>query len=381
MAELMKENLNIKVTEHLSEFIAQQYRQFDQTAFKLHATANLNSLELKQRSTQITQALVLCMPDSFEQSMSIVEDILGPESENETIQYNSTDQGVAGWILMPLCDFVTHFALQRGDSQSLKRALDVLKQCTSRFSSEFALRPLLRDHQELTLNVISTWVNDPNLHVRRLVSEGSRPFLPWGIRLPKFANNPNVLLPLLEQLKDDESEYVRRSVANHLNDVAKVQGDFVAELAKRWWEQDNKSRIKLLKHACRTLVKDGHSSALALFGYSPIENCDFQFSLEFEQVSMGREQLLQLNIVNNSTHQQNILIDYVVYHQGAQGRINRKVFKWTSVSLNSLETVRLTKKHSFKPVTTRRYYAGVHKIEVLLNGTPQTTQEFKLYES
>lgn len=383
LANILQENCSqTKQSRH-----NQQCVQFDAKGFIACANHNLESLELKARSNQICQALHTFLPDDFIVSAKIIESSLAPPSIDETIFHDFQQMHLAGWVLSPICDYIAQKGLEN-EALHFERALHLLHACTQRFTAEFAVRPFLQTEPEKALNIMHTWVTDPNQHVRRLVSEGTRPFLPWGIRLKQFANDPSPVIALLEKLKNDQSEYVRRSVANNLNDIAKVHPNTVANIAERWLKQSEsctdkaaqKNTFRMVKHACRTLIKNGHPQVLAFFGYPPAQLRECHLTIESDKVEQGRELNFTLQVVasKNVNEQQSLLIDYVVYHQKANGALSPKVFKWKTAVLNTEQKMVVKKCHSFKKVTTRKYYSGEHKLEVLINGKVLASKRFEL---
>ena len=377
MPEAFKEKLNSEAIKNLADIIKLNYSDFNYSEFVQSATNTLDTLELKARSNQIKDALFKCLPKDLNTVKAIIKPCLGEPINNENTVFEPQDTGLSGWIMMPVCDYLAELTLDYNCAQ-FDDGLMLMKDATKLFSSEFAIRLFLLEKPEHTLEVLSTWVVDSNVHVRRLVSEGTRPYLPWGINLKLFAKNPQMIMPLLEKLKDDESEYVRRSVANNLNDIAKDHPDLVANVAKDWWQPSNIPRQKLIKHACRTLLKNGNTDVLACFGYLPSNNLNVSLSLLNESVKQGDNLTIHLAVTNNSKVQQNLLIDYVIYHQKANGKLSPKVFKWTSFKIDSNEGKEMEKNHSFKKVTTRKYYVGLHKVEILINGKIEASAEFQL---
>ena len=244
-----------------------------------------------------------------------------------------------------------------------------------RFSAEFSVRPFFRDHTDLTLETAMDWSGDANLHVRRLASEGSRPRLPWGILLETFVRDPSPLIPLLTRLRDDPEDFVRRSVANNLNDIAKDHPDLVADLAADWLEGAGAARRKLVRHACRTLIKDGHAGALAAFGYAPPKLRDIRLKVP-SKVRLGGV----LDIVFEATSEtgQQLHVDYILHFMRANGRLSPKVFKWTDVMAKPGEKLRLTKAHPYRIVTTRKDYPGQQKLSVQINGQVVAEAGFEL---
>jgi 3-methyladenine DNA glycosylase AlkC len=243
-----------------------------------------------------------------------------------------------------------------------------LKELTQRLTAEFGIRPFLDRLPDPTLAILSQWVKDPSEHVRRLVSEGTRPRLPWGMQLKGFISNPAATLHLLEALKDDPSEYVRRSVANHLNDMAKDHPDFVCEVARRWWKDAGMERRKTIRHALRTLVKQGHKEALAILGYETVKVRVTGMRLEPAFVAIGGKLSMEVELVLSEGQASQVVLDYAIHYHKANGTQRPKVFKWTTQTLKPGETCLLRKQHAFVVVTTRTLYPGPHAVEIFVNG-------------
>ncbi len=245
-------------------------------------------------------------------------------------------------------------------------------------SSEFGIRFFLLAAPEKTLSVLNKWTDDKNQHVRRLVSEGTRPRLPWGMRLPLFIDDPAPVVELLEKLKDDEKEYVRRSVANNLNDIAKDHPDLVANIAEKWMIGAGKERKRLIRHACRTLIKNGDKKALRVLGYGAPKLGDAKLEVLTPEVAFGDALQFSLSISSISNRDQLLMVDYVIHHQKANGSTSPKVFKWKSTTLSAKKSLTAIKKHGIKKITTRVYYPGAHRVEVVVNGVSVATADFQL---
>jgi len=231
----------------------------------------------------------------------------------------------------------------------------------------------------LTLAWLAQQLDHPSVHVRRWISEGTRPRLPWGTQLESLIEDPSATLPLLQALKDDPEADVRRSVANHLNDVAKDHPDCVVDVTRRWWREGDHHRRRLVRHALRSLVKQGHPGALEVLGFGPPRADVVRWHAD-DVVALGGKPL-QLEAVLSSTSKrtQRLLIDFAIHHQKANGTMAPKVFKWAERELAPGETVTLTKAHAIRPITTRRYYAGLHAAELLVNGRSLGRATFELH--
>ena len=374
MPEPFKNIFNPLLVEQMGAHLeAVESGAFLRDEFEKVALEGLEKLELKERSTQIRKGLEAALPDDFLQASSILVAALGPAGESEDLNFSITKDGIGGWAVMPMADYIS----QNGQGHFCE-SLQALREMTMRYTSEFAVRSFLAARPDEGLTVMREWAKDDNLHVRRLASEGSRPRLPWGIRLQAFEHDPEPVLELLEILKDDSAEYVRRSVANSLNDIAKSHPDRVAEVASRWLEGANRERTRLVRHACRTLIKDGHREILAAFGFSKPQVEVMGFALEPGSLAIGENLSMVLNLNSSSPKPQHLIVDYAVHFAKASGKRSRKVFKWKTFELGGGEFLALKKKHSFKVVTTRVYYPGGHAIELLINGEKVAEQEFTL---
>ena len=285
----------------------------------------------------------------------------------------------AGWLIWPVTSAVAERAVADGSSTAFDDALQLLAGLTSRLSSEFALRTLLRHDLTRALAVIeSDWVLSPDVHVRRLASEGTRPYLPWATRVPEITAHPAVTVPVLNALYRDESEYVRRSVANHLNDLSREHPDLVVDVARTWLGEPDTTTERLVARAPRTLVKRGHPQALALQGFPPATLEVSELHLDHDVVPLGEALTFAATITNLGSQPARLSIDYVVHHRGAGGGSRSKTFKLAVRTLAPGEDVRVSKTHSFRVITTRRYYPGPQAVELLINGMPTGRRTFTL---
>ncbi|MGR3659968.1 MAG: DNA alkylation repair protein [Paracoccaceae bacterium] len=316
MPEPFKNIFSADMVRGLGGHLARVSDQFDRAAFEEQALCGLDQLELKARSEQFSQAIEAAMSGSFEDTVAAMIAALHPNSEAEGVNTGVDEHGVAGFAVMTFTSFVSRNGLDKPDF-----SLDTLCEMTKRFSSEFDVRPFYRDHAELTLAKSHEWACSGNVHVRRLASEGCRPRLPWGIRLHNFVADPSPVLPVLQTLRDDPSEYVRRSVANNLNDIAKDHADLEAEIAVDWLAGANGARKRLVKHACRSLIKDGHSGALAAFGFGAPDLAECSLTIGSDKVTVGDTIKMTLKITAKGRPQK-LLVDYVLHFMRANGRLS-----------------------------------------------------------
>ena len=345
---------------------------FEREAFEGDILAQLEKLELKERSQLIADHIHVVLPTANDERYRILLAMLHPEELNNEGKRSDQD-GIRGWGIYPLTMVVgQHYG------EAFDAAMAVLKEMTKRFTAEFEVRHLLVADQERALATLAQWTDDPNHHVRRLVSEGSRPRLPWGLQLTQLVKDPLPTLPLLTALRDDESEYVRRSVANHLNDIAKDHPDLVAELAQDWMKEANKNREKLLRHACRTLIKQGHAGALTAFGIEVPQLKLVELRVDSNNVQFGDALVFNAELHSDSLKPQTLIIDYLLHFKKANGSLAAKVFKGTKLTLGAGESHTFSKKHAIKPITTRKYYAGEQGLSLRINGRDFNYVSFEL---
>jgi 3-methyladenine DNA glycosylase AlkC len=246
---------------------------------------------------------------------------------------------------------------------------------TKRFSCEFAIRPYIIRYPELVFERLRRWLTDPDVHVRRLVSEGTRPRLPWGERLRALDEDPTPSLPLLDALRDDAELFVRRSVANHIGDIAKRHPELAVEHCAGWLNSDDSEESTwVVKHALRTLVKRGHAGALALQGFEPPLIEVESFTLSETSVDAGGSFELALQVRSTSAKPQLLAIDYALHLLKNNGSHAPSVFKWSIVTLKPGEARTLTKRHVMRIVSTRRFYDGEQRVSVQINGQAATEQ-------
>ncbi|MBI9070948.1 MAG: DNA alkylation repair protein [Melioribacteraceae bacterium] len=287
---------------------------------------------------------------------------------------NGEDDKSYGFAIWPIVDYVGVYGLEHPE-----KSLEVLKTLTPLFSAEFAIRPFLQQHFKITYNTMLEWSKDKDEHVRRLSSEGIRPRLPWGERLNQFIDDPKPILKILENLKDDENEFVRRSVANNLNDISKDHPELVTEVCKKWLAKPNKEREWIAKHATRGLVKKGYSNALELLGFAKdpkIEVADFLIASD--KLDLGEELIFSFEVVSKAKIKQKLVVDYIIHFMKQNGRMSGKVFKLKNFDLNAETNKILLKKHRIKNISTRKYYSGKHKLDLMINGKVYKEIEFEL---
>lgn len=373
MPEPFKNLFNPDMIALMGRHFARVSGTFDAAKFVAEATDNLPALELKERSNQIRKALHTCLPDDFRQACDILLASLHPDDDVDISNLTMDEAGIRGWATMPMSDFVGDAGLDDFD-----HGMDVLRDMTKRGTSELAVRAFILHDPARAMRHMLEWAGDPNYHVRRLASEGCRPRLPWAVRLPGFIADPEPVLAVLVRLKDDPVEYVRRSVANNLNDIAKDHPDQVADMACNWMRDAGKARAKLVRHACRTLIKQGHKGALAALGFADAAVCLDRLQIRTPVVEYGGALEFDFDLTSTGKESQSLIFDYVIHHRKANGETSPKVFKGKAFTLTAGRSMTIARKHPIRPITTRVYYPGTHALEIQINGTSVGRAEFEL---
>lgn len=318
--------------------------------------------ELKARMRHITLCLSKALPQNYQEALAILREV----AESDRLKpFN--------FQLMIFPDFVEVHGLGAWDD-----SIAALEQFTQQSSAEFAVRPFIIADQDRMMAQMLAWAGHMNEHVRRLASEGCRPRLPWAMALPALKKDPTPILPVLERLKLDPSEFVRRSVANNLNDISKDNAQVVRAVLAEWLKRDTVDMQRLASHALRTLIKAGDPGALSLLGYGAADVSVENFQISPAQVEMGEVMAFRFDIVSRSNSDQQLIVDFILYFVRSNGTHSAKVFKLAKKGLPAGERISINKRYSFAPISTRRYYPGEHRIEIQINGEVFTQGSFEL---
>lgn len=357
----LKEHFGVKLAGDFAGAIRNIHPEFRSGAFVERLAGELESLELKARMGAIARALRDFLPEDYPAALAVLMETL------------ESGRLANGFSLLALGQFVENYGLDH-PGPSLRALYDI----TKRSSSEFAIRPYILRHPELTLELLRRWTRDPDHHVRRLVSEGTRPRLPWASRLGPFIADPAPVLELLELLKDDPSEYVRRSVANNLNDIGKDHPEILLETARRWSPDATPERKRIIAHALRSLVKQGNQDALGILGFGGNEITLRDLRLSPATMRMNDTLSFSFSLHSHAAAEQRLVVDYLIHFVKASGERSPKVFKMTTRTIDGLGSLALSRRHTIRPITTRRYYSGTHRLEIQVNGTIVGGAEFEL---
>ncbi|MBC7386174.1 MAG: DNA alkylation repair protein [Cryobacterium sp.] len=350
----LKTLLGTPLLKRMAASLREYYPDFDRGNF-LKIADELEHLEMKSRVRRIREALRSLLPPEYPRALKI-------------IIRSSTDPKLSGFDLWPYLDFISVYGLDDTDL-----SLNALKKLTPRFTAEFSIRPFLIIDPVKTLRFLQTCLKDPDEHVRRWASEGTRPRLPWGERLQKFLKDPSPGIAILEELKFDPSLYVRKSIANHLNDIAKDHPKQVLSLLRRWKSEasaQDEKKIEWITHrALRSLIKAGHVDALKLIGIAvraPLILKNFRFLSS--RISLGEALAFQFDLKLKSRREEKVVIDYVIHFLKSNGKRSPKVFKLKTIRLLGLEKVHVKKSHFVRKITTRTYFPGIQEIAIQVNG-------------
>jgi len=367
---LKDELYNPYKVEMIAKEIQAVYSDFDASSFIDDTLKAFPKLELKERIYHIRDMLEKYLPNDYKDAVNVLLRALPPE-----LDPRKSDDDFGDFIYAPYSEYVTAYGC---NEEHLDFSLQALREITKRFSVEYAVRDFINTYPDETLAMLEKCAKSKNYHERRLASEGLRPKLPWAKKLNIDYKEP---LRHLDLLYSDTTRYVARSVANHLNDIAKIDAPLVINTLKRWKKQ-NKQEAKemdyLISHALRTLVKEGNEEALALLGYkkNPPITVE-QVTLKSDTIQVGEALEFEVNI----TAQEDVMlmVDYLIHFRTKAGSLSPKVHKLKKLSLKKSECITLKKKHPFRAnMSTRTLYEGEHVLEVQINGTLVYNTSFEL---
>jgi 3-methyladenine DNA glycosylase AlkC len=354
----------------LGERIKAVHPGFDVEGYAAEVESRIPGKELKDRVLVLAEGLRTRLPADYTDAVPVLLAILGEElAEGEGMFTTS-------WFLMPVARFVEEYGLDHPDP-----SLDAIEEITRRHTGEYAIRPYIEQHYAPTMERVARWALSPSHNVRRLASEGIRSRLPWARTLTVFVKDPRPVLEILEPLRSDPSEYVRKSVANNLNDISKDAPDLALATALRWLEESPTPETgRIVGHGLRTLVKKGDQQALAILGATGGEHVRVpRLGITPRSVTVGDTLVIGFDIENTDGRAHTVAVDYVVHHVRKNGRSIPKVFKLATLELGPGERRSVEKTHVIREVRTRRYYAGEHTVDIQVNGLVRATERFDLH--
>jgi 3-methyladenine DNA glycosylase AlkC len=359
MAELLKDvYFSDAFVTRLGEALHSAETTFNSDQFtRCVHSAEWAEMALKQKMRHVTQCLHANLPDDYPTALNLLRQVAPHFS---------------GFNAMVFPDFVDCYGLDHWEI-----SMDALAFFTPLCSSEFAVRPFIAQDAERAMPFLYRWADDENEHLRRLASEGSRPRLPWAMALPQFKADPTPILPILEKLKDDASEYVRRSVANNLNDISKDNPGIVLDIATRWLGHSPRTDW-VVKHACRTLLKAGNTQALILFGFTdPAHVTVTGLQLENRQPHIGDSTRFSFDLHIAGAEASLLRLEYAIDFVKKRGNLSRKVFHLRETTFAPGDHT-ISRKLSFANLSTRTHYPGEHHLAILVNGVAKASIAFEL---
>ena len=370
MAEPLKNHFGPEIPKRISKMISDVHPEFPSRPFINTSLKGYDGLELLDRGRKIADALREHLPDDYPEAVAILVKSIGPTLEEEP------NKGMGSFLYMPHTMFV-----QRHGLDHFEESMVAQYELTQRFTAESSIRPFIEKYPKKSLARLRKWTRDGSEHVRRLVSEGTRPRLPWSSRLRMFQEDPTPVIELLELLKDDESLYVRRSVANNLNDIGKDNPEVLYKTAARWLKDASPEREWVVKHALRSAIKRGEAGALKVIGYAGSAKIDVSDgSILPEAPTIGDSIKIRFTATNNTSRRQKALVDLQIHFVKSNGSTSAKVFKLKEVELAAGQSETLGKTVSLKQHTTRKHFPGLHRVDALLNGEAVTVGSFELNE-
>lgn len=361
MPNPLKDYVDREVVDELARRFADVDERFDVDGFTASTAPRLDGLELKARIELIARHLRAALGDDDEAVIA------------STVAVARAEPPVEGWAAWPLATVIELFGLDHPDV-----SLAAMEHVTKRMSCEFAVRPFLRDHFDVTYAQLEAFTEHEDESVRRLPSEGTRPRLPWGMKVQRLVDEPAPGVALLQRLRHDPSETVRRSVANHLNDVAKDHPVLVVDTVAGWLDEPDTDR-SMVSHALRTLVKRGDPAALSALGFTTDASVVVdEFEVTPPVVAMGDHVVLNAVISSTAETTQRLVVDFVIHHVNASGETSPKVFKWTTIELEPGEVRSLSKHRLIQHASTRTYRAGTHTVELQIAGRVVAASSFDI---
>lgn len=357
---LWKDFFTRERVENMANVLARASRSFNQRAFvQSVCTDDFFTFELKQRITHIAQRLREFLPARYSDAVKVLIKAAPQLKEFEN------------WVLT---SYVEQFGLDEFDT-----SVAAMEELTKHGTSEFAIRPFMIRFTDRMLPILHTWAQSDNHHVRRLAAEGSRPRGVWVAHIEPFKKDPAPVFELLERLKADESLYVRKAVANNLNDISRDHPEKVIALGARWLKSGDKNTAWIVRHACRTLIKRGHPKVFPLFGFAANPRISVSsFSLSPKRVRVGTDAEVRATVVSTGGKAQRLSIDYSVHYLKKNGKHQAKVFKLVERTIRPGERLDLKSNHSFREMTTRRHYPGEHVADLIINGKAVKSCRFRI---
>ena len=360
---LLKDLYSPSFYKNLTDAIASVLPSFNKQRFISQIfTSDFNDKELKERMRHTSQVLHAYMPSDFKKTVVLLEKLI-----EQLLKRGVVEDGLA-YIFLP--DYIEIYGLEE-----FEISIPAIEKITQFVSCEFAVRPFILKYGNKMTDQMKKWSRHENYKVRRLASEGSRPRLPWGMSIPFLKKDPSAILSILENLKNDPSEWVRRSVANNLNDIAKDHPDLIISLARKWKGISDETDA-IIKHGSRTMLKKGHVDILNHYGLISKHILISAFKIETPTVRLGDTLAFSFQVCNQGRKKQTVRLEYGLYYNKANKQLVKKVFKISEKMYQPGKLVSVQRKQSFKKITTRVFYPGKHKLSIIVNGEEKVMRSF-----
>lgn len=365
MSNLFKDIYSQEFYDQLSEIMRVTIPSFDKEAFnQLIFNDNFIHYELKERMTHTANVLHHFLSDDFGIAVKTIKQLI------ENLYTAGIKEKSIEYMFIP--EYISMYGIN-----NYEESISAFEFVTQFTSCEFAVRPYILKYEEKMLAQMVLWSTHPSNKVRRLASEGSRPRLPWAMALPSLKKNPMPIFPILDTLKNDRCEVVRRSVANNLNDISKDNPHFVIKTVQKW-QGYTKETDALIKHASRTLLKQGEPRTLQLFGFDSKNIMLSNFAILTPNVKIGDALEFSFSLTNQNTTCKKLRLEYGLYYKKSNGELSRKVFKISEREIEPDKVYKINRKQSFKVITTRKFYVGIHQLSIIINGQESQIKNFEL---
>jgi 3-methyladenine DNA glycosylase AlkC len=364
---LIKDIYSVTFYEKFSQVVAEVHPTFNKQLFiETIYKGDFIQKEWKDRMKHTTVVLHQFMPENFSEAVLLLDKII------ENLKRNNFAESNLAFIFF--ADYIEMYGLDHFETST-----KAFESITQFISCEFAVRPFILKYKEKMIAEMIQWSLHENHHVRRLSSEGSRSRLPWAMAIPFLKEDPTSVLPILDNLKNDPSVYVRKSVANHLNDITKDNPQIVIQIASQW-KGISQETDSVIKHGCRTLLKQGQPEILRHYG---LESTDLElsaFAIKTPVVKIGDSLQFQLYLNNKNNQAKTIRLEYAVHYKKAKGHLAKKVFKISEKNYPPNQVIKVERKQSFKIITTRVFHTGTHGLSIIINGTESEVLPFELIQ-
>jgi len=366
MSSLLKDIYSPAFYNRFADVLAVVLPDFDKKRFlSLIFTDGYENKALKERMRHNSLVLHEFMPANFPAAAEMMKKII--------TRLRAEHFGEDSLAMMFLPDYIEVYGLDHYET-----SVKSLEFITQFVSCEFAIRPFLLKYTDRMMKQMQLWSLHENYKVRRFASEGSRPRLPWGLAIPALKKDPTQVLAVLENLKNDPSEWVRKSVANNLNDISKDHPEIMMTIARQW-HGISKETDAIIKHASRTLLKKGHAEILQHYGLESKSLIMTGLQILTPKVKVGDSLEFTFTVTNDHSEKQTVRLEYGIYYNKANGQLSKKVFKISERPYQSGEKAVVKRKQPFKLITTRTFYPGLHQLSVIINGEEKELKSFNIF--